>query len=63
MASPPKVNREDIWPLETPGIGKAQGITEKGNQTYIPSVGDGDKSAKVESGKKTSSPGKTADNA
>lgn len=63
MASSPRVNRGDIWPLETPGIGEAQGITEKRNQTYTQSVGDGIKSPKLESGKKTSNSGKAADDA
>lgn len=31
-SSPPKVSREDVWPLDTLGAGKAQGNTAKDSQ-------------------------------
>lgn len=58
MASPPNVNREDTWPLETPGAGTAQGVTEKDIQARNSSDEDRVKSPKVASGKETSSLGK-----
>lgn len=57
MASPPK-SREDVWPLETPAVGKAQGTIEKKIQTGNPPDRDSVKSQKLSRGKKDSSLGK-----
>lgn len=63
MASPPK-SREDVWPLETPAVGRAQGPTEKEIQTGVPPDRDSVRSPKLSRGKKDSSLGKVpGDNA
>lgn len=57
MASSPK-SHEDVWPLETPAVGKAQGTTEKEIQTGDPPDRDSVKSPKFSRGKEDSSLGK-----